>query len=589
MVLLLLPLDAFMLWFNSLRYVDVGHMNDLGLVSVLPPTMIIALIILSISFCLSLRQPQGWVLIITLHLFLLIFMLYGVTTLVEEAPRFSTVYQHAGYTEYIMRYGAVDPTLDTYFNWPGFFILSAFVTRVAGYQSALSFASWSPVFFNLIYLGPLYMIFTTATVDKRQVWLGLWFFALTNWVAQDTFLPQSFGYFLYLVILAILLRWFKVTPKLQPGGQGSLWQHLSRVSPKTEKFHQWLTAPDDRIIASQPRQRVALLFILVACFAVIVFSHPLTPFFVIVTVTALVIFNRCRPRWLPILMAIMTGAWIILMTRAFLVGHVSMVTGDIGHIGSAVSANVTNRVGQGSPEHNFIVRMRIIMTIVVWGLAVAGGVLRLYRGHRDITYILLAAAPFPLFFVQQYGGEMLLRIYFFTLPAMVFFASALFFPALASKTPFPMIAAIAGISILLLSGFLFTRYGNERVDYMTAAEVDGVHQLYRIAQPGSLLLQGWDGTPWRYQEYEKYDYQSMSDSLSNAVVTQNVDIIIRFIHEENRPDAYLIFTRSQKAWAETLSGLPVGSLDRLETALLTSKRFKLIYKNSDAQIFEYLH
>ena len=69
MMLLLLPLSAFILWFISLRYVDVGHMNDLGLVSVLPPTIILALIVLTISFCLTLRQPQGRVPIILLHLF----------------------------------------------------------------------------------------------------------------------------------------------------------------------------------------------------------------------------------------------------------------------------------------------------------------------------------------------------------------------------------------------------------------------------------------------------------------------------------------------------------------------------------------
>src|SRR5439155_2128671 len=168
----LLPLCALILWSISLMYVDVGRMNDLGLVSVLPPTIILALIILTISFCLTLRQPKLRMPIILLHLFLLIFMLYGITTLVEEAPRFTAVYWNAGYTEYIMRTGTVDPSLDAYFSWPGFFVLSAFVTRITEYHDILPLAAWAPVFFNLIYLGPLYMIFTSATTDKRLVWLG---------------------------------------------------------------------------------------------------------------------------------------------------------------------------------------------------------------------------------------------------------------------------------------------------------------------------------------------------------------------------------------------------------------------------------
>src|SRR6266516_5956415 len=134
----LLPLCALMMWSISLRYVYVGHMNDLGLVSVLPPTIILALIVLTISFCLTLRQPQGRVPIILLHLFLLIFMLYGITTLVEQATRFVDVYKHAGYVDYIIRTGAFDPNIYLYPGWPVFFISSAFITQIAGYHNALS-------------------------------------------------------------------------------------------------------------------------------------------------------------------------------------------------------------------------------------------------------------------------------------------------------------------------------------------------------------------------------------------------------------------------------------------------------------------
>src|SRR5436305_13475262 len=183
-VYVLLPLCALILWSFSLKSVDLQRMDDLGLVSVLPPSIIIALIILTISFCLTL-QRQMRVSILLLHVVLLVFMLYGITTLVEQAPHLAVIYKSAGYTEYIMRTGTLKPDLDFYFNWPSFYILSALMTRLAGYHDILSFAAWTQVFFNLIYLGPLYMIFTSATTNKRLVWLGLWFFALTNWVEQD--------------------------------------------------------------------------------------------------------------------------------------------------------------------------------------------------------------------------------------------------------------------------------------------------------------------------------------------------------------------------------------------------------------------
>ena len=55
------------------------------------------------------------------------------------------------------------------------------------------------------------------------------------------------------------------------------------------------------------------------------------------------------------------------------------------------------------------------------------------------------------------------------------------------------------------------------------------------------------------------------------------------------PAVYLIFTRSQEAWAEAFDGLPPGTLDQLENTLLLSGKFKLVYSNPDAQILEYLH
>jgi hypothetical protein len=583
----LLPLCALFVWAVSLNYVDIRDMTDLGLVSILPASVIIALVILTISFCLTLQQPEPRASIILLHLFLLVFMLYGITTLVEEAPRFAVVYRHAGYTEYIMRTGSVNPDLDAYFSWPGFFVLSAFVTRVTGYQDILSLAAWAPVFFNLIYLGPLYMIFTSATTDKRLIWLGLWFFYLTNWIGQDYFSPQGFNFFLYLIIIAILLKWFKITTQAQPRIPGRLERDLGQFSPLAQRLYTWLTLPDTFYTPGQPRQRIALLISLVIIFALVVFSHPLTPFFVLVSVTALVIFRRCTPRWLPILMAIMIGAWFTFVAQPFLVGHLYDVTGNFGQVGNSITANFAARV-VGSPEHIFIDAARVIMTVAIWELAFIGAVFRLRRGHRDMSYILLAIAPFSLIVANSYDGEMLLRIYLFSLPLMVFFAATLFCTTSNSKMSRKMTAAVAGVSLLLLGGFLFTRYGNERMDYMTYAEVDAARYLYSITPVNSLIIAGWDDGPLQFQDYEKYNSTSFANFSPGVITTQNVNAIVQFIDSQKHSDVYLIITRSQKAAAELSAGLPPGALDRLENALSRSRKFILIYSNPDAQILEYV-
>src|SRR5215211_324546 len=204
-----LALCATVLWGISLEGIDVRRMTDVGLISVLPPAVFIALLILTISFCLILHQRQFHRPVLLLHIVVLVVMLYGTGTLVEITQGFAFTWRHVGITESITRSGSINPKIDAYFNWPGFFILSAFITEIAGLQSAISLAAWASVFFNLLYLGPLLMIMRSATSDKRAIWLGVWFFYLTNWIGQDYLAPQALSYFLHLTILAILLRWFK--------------------------------------------------------------------------------------------------------------------------------------------------------------------------------------------------------------------------------------------------------------------------------------------------------------------------------------------------------------------------------------------
>jgi hypothetical protein len=141
---------------------------------------------------------------------------------------------------------------------------------------------------------------------------------------------------------------------------------------------------------------------------------------------------------------------------------------------------------------------------------------------------------------------------------------------------------------LFLGGFLFTRYGNERMDYMTSAEVEGVRYLYNVAQPGSMLIAGWSGAPWQFRDIEQYDTYDMNDVLPDAVANGDANSVVQFIEAQSVPrsnaNIYLLFTRSQEITVESTTDFPPNALDRLEHALLTSGKFKLLYKNADAQV-----
>ncbi|HEV2655404.1 MAG TPA: zinc ribbon domain-containing protein, partial [Ktedonobacteraceae bacterium] len=461
-ITVVLPIVAFAIWAFSLEavHINLRNMNNLGLISIFPPSLIVALLIIAASFGLAISQKRLSIPILLFHILLLIFVLYGVTALVESIPRFAVVYRHAGYTDYIMRHGSVDPNLDAYFNWPGFFIFVAFMTKIMGYNSILPYATWAPIFNNLLYVGPLYMLGRTFTNDKRIVWLSLFFFFVTNWIAQDYFSPQGFNFFLYLVMIVILVKWFKAPIPEKPRKLSRRWRILGPLLPLVQYFFSWLTAPDTLPNApASKKQRVLLMGTLIAIFGLMVFTHPLTPFLTIAPVTALIVLRRNNPIWLPVAMIVMTAAWLYFMAQPYLAGNISALVGDFTHVSSTVTQNVTGRVTQGDPQHNFISDVRLLMTVFVWVLALIGGLMRLRKGYRDVTYVILALAPFPVFLAQSYGGEMLLRIYLFTLPPMCLFAASIFFTPTNRFVAAFMKVTVIILCVFLMGAFLYTRYG----------------------------------------------------------------------------------------------------------------------------------
>jgi hypothetical protein len=657
---LLLALSNLVLWCFSLQWVNIRSVSDLGLVSVLPLPCIIALGILTLVFCLSLTRleglhPTGPL----LYLLVLIFMLYASPALVEQAPRFAATYWLAGHTEYVLRTGSVNPFVDAYFNWPGFFILTGLLTTLTGLSSVLAFAPWASFAYNLLYLVPMYLIFKTATSDRRTIWLGLWFFYIGDWVWQDYFDPQGLNFFFYLVIIAIVLKAFKTTrttsvtvgrsiPKrrlsfsallLSSGAvfeQLLMWFQFRIIRPvhiwirlleRLSRIRQWSALSDAPSTPEQRRKRLALLITLIAIFALSVTSHPITPFFVLLSVTALTLFGKIKPRWLPLLLLAMILTWDFTVARPYMAGHLRSDLAFFGNIQVVASANVTERLSAGSLEHQFISNIRVLLTAAIWVLAILGAFLRWRnspewsaggakwrRGNPfsyDMTFILLAIAPGFLVVAQPYGGEMAMRYYLFTLPIISFFAAAAFRTPLKFRTHtisrnqiisnlsrwlvsrselLTQIAVIA-VCLLLLGGFLFARYGNERADYVTYDEASAVAHLYSVAPPHSLLLEGWSGTPWRYQDLDLYDYSQLytGQNEAEALESHNIGGILAMASNTRYTAVYVIFSRSQKAEAQMFAGVTPAAFAGVENALLQSGRFELIFSNRDAEILEYIY
>ena len=577
----LMTFAALVMGVLALLRVDSSALGDLGLVSVVGPVYFVAVALILVSFGFALCQRPLRRPLLAFQLIGLIALLDGLGPLVEPHASFATSWLHAGFAQYIAQHGATIPTLDARFSWPGFFALAAFLSKAAGLHSPVVFLRWAPLAFNLMYLPPLYAIFRAVTRNERAWWMGLGFFYLASWVGQDYFSPQAFNFFLFLVFLAVALRWFR--PPMPDPGKGTRWERFLGV---------WMARlggrGEERIGArSTPIQRGALIAILALIFLAMTVSHQLTPFLLLGGLIALLIFGRTTLRGFPLILAVTMVAWISLGAIAFWSGHLNLIVGDVGHLGANVSTSLTGRI-QGSPGRLSVLGIRIALAGVIAVIALVGAIRRRQLGYGDWSLLLLAFAPFPVLAVQSYGGEALLRAYLFAMPFVALLAAMAFMPSTEPKKVAVPALCFCLVAAAFAPAWLVARYGNERFDRVSNADLAAVKYLYAHAQPAApghgktTLISLFPQLPWRYQDINSFDYES----VQNTTDPPNERGLMSLAVDQGLGDhpVYLIITRSQEAAGEALDSLPTGWAYSLGQKLVDNALAKVLYTNQDASV-----
>lgn len=583
---------ALVLWWISLPAIDYRHITDYGLIASLPVTFFGAVGLLTLGFYFLLRRSNPSKLWLLLFTTALIFVLHGTTALVYETPRYSWTYKHIGVAAYIQANGSVNPAIDIYHNWPGFFALSAFFSDLAGFASALDYAAWAQVFFNLLYLGPLLMIFKALSENWRLQWLSLWFFYSTNWPGQDYFSPQATAYFFHLVFLGILLTYFRPA-EIPPLSTIKRWLFIKPLANGFYKFLVWVGPGLAGKNKLRPAQEVMLKVILFLTFGVIVAIHQLTPYITLVDVAALVIFQFCRLRRLPVLMVVMLAGWLFYMADPFIKSNGLVFKRHFLNFFANLDSNTVD-ISNATPGHAFISLAARGLTLILLILALGGIFRRLHHFHRDLPVVLLAGAAAPMFMVQDYGGEMIYRVYLFSLPWLVFLAAGLFIPGENHRHRPTWKAGGLGllVSLLLLSGFITVYYGNEKMNNYSEAELTAAEYLYQTAPAGSILIKVNFSFPYKFtSDYNHYVEFAMVNDPNEIhqgyVITDALDIV-NLVTEFKYPAGYVVFSRSQRDYAELSGVVSLAWVDQLEDELRQSSHFQLVYSNQDVQIFQML-
>jgi hypothetical protein len=560
----------------------MSKLTDIGLIRVLPLAYFLAISVVTLSFCVSLRRAREP--LIVLHVVLLIVMLYGIPNVVEAFPRLSVTYRHIGIIDYIGRTGRVVTIIDAYFNWPGFFILSALIKPLMGSQNMLKIAAWAPLFFNLVYLAPLAMIASSFTRDRRLIWLACWCFYLANWVNQDYLSPQAFAFFFYLAVLALVVRIFRPTSNT-PDGAGSTI-HRRWTGRVLNVMGSKETEQQEQPVAT----KVASMVIIILASAATVASHQLTPFALLAGLLAITLLRRTTAKGLALLVAVLCATWFEFMALTYLKGNIKALVDNLGQLGGNLFASTTSRL-QGTSGHLFVVRWSLIMTALFWIAASVGVFIRTKRGKWDVTFACLAVAPFSLILIQPYGGEIVLRVYLYALPFMSLFVAVLLAPRGHGVSKARM-TAIFLVSMILVVSFLLLRYGNEKGSYFPAEEITAISRLYDVAGPHSLLLAAAPSVPWQFKHYE-YTHEVMSEWGNWGELTRRpprARVLIGLLREqavrEGKTDTLLVVTPTQNSYAEMLGLSPTNWISRMELALSRSNQVDTLYKRGSNAIFQ---
>ncbi len=585
LAVLTVSLGSLVIWLFAVLSSDLTGYTDIGLVSVLPIWSYAAFLPIALAFAsvLSARQPSTWLL--TIICVILVLMLYGAVPLAEGQPRFSPSWRHLGLIDYVTRHGTVDPAIDAYHNWPGMFILASALTGAVGQLDATALALWAPVWLNLLYLPALYVLLDSLTEDRRVVWLSIWVFYLADWIGQDYFSPQGFAMFFFLVSAALIVRWFSARDP-RPGsapvpvpGQTPVRRLMRPIQIVREHV---LTGEPIRALELSPARRSGLMAVFLVMFAFVVTGHQLTPFFMVAVVGVLVLLLRFPWPSLPVALGVMIAAWVAFGAVAFLIGHFQNVAGYVGTLSDSLAANLTGRL-QGSDGHRAVVFLRLGFAVGVWGLAAIGVLRRIRAGRLDVTTMALAAAPFPLFAVQAYGGEMLLRIYLFSLPFMALLIAFAFIPRRQLVASSLLTLSVVVATVALVAPFLVARYGNERIESFTAGEVAAVNQLYAIAPPDSMLIGVVGNTPWKNLRYEEYRFRPAGDDTYYHDLDKMYEAMIN-----HKGPVFLIITRTQQAYVEMILGAAPADWTSFEQELFATGWFNVLSRTPDATIARFV-
>ncbi|MCB5291386.1 hypothetical protein [Arthrobacter sp. SO3] len=513
----------------------------------------------------------------------LVAMLYASAAMVVSVPRLPWSYKHIAVTNYIGATGQVDPSIDIYNRWPGFFSVSAFMGEVVGYHNAVDYAALAEFGFAMLDVVIVLAIARTLTSNPRIYWTATLVFTLTNWVNQNYYSPQAFSYTLYLTMCLIALTFLRGTPvRIATMVEGRL-QRLQ------ERFKRGLAAAP-QVEAARPGRAMVLPAALTILLlqAVTVVSHQLTPYMAILSLLPLFVFGYFRPKWI--------GPVLALMAFAYLLPNLDFVSNKYGlFTGFDFFKNASYTLPEASRLDNasgWLSRTPDALSFLIGLLGLAGFVRNLLRGNVRQTVIVAWLAGAPMFWLlgQSYGGEAKFRIFLFALPWLAVGAAWLFWAG-PVRTRKAVLGATASLTIMavLFTIVYFQQEAKFRVpkeDVVAAQWLDarvGARDVIFETNAFFPLLVG--------PNYPSYLEWGRVTSLTKFLQKYNGNVkpedVARYANNNWKPERiFVVFSDSQLAQAIKDKLFDANLLPALERELAVGDKADHVFDNGAVRIYQ---
>ncbi|WP_188277365.1 hypothetical protein [Streptomyces sp. CBMA152] len=581
------------LWLYALPHIDYRHMGDWGLLDKLPLAFFLSLVVLTAGFVVSLRRAGTAPWWPGLYSVALLFALKAPTAILYNSVRYPWASKHDAVVSHLLVNQELHPNtplsgnMAAYDQWPGFFTLNSALVRAFGVETTQSYLNWAALFYGVILIPVLVLIYRTFAEDWRLVWTGVWIFEVANWVGQDYFSPQGLALILHLSVLAVVLRHF-----VRPGAAGDL-RSRANLDPAAASVPPPTTA----------RQRAVCVLILAPLIAAINFTHQLTPVMLCVCLFALNLTRRYRNPGLLVVTGVIMLIWDLTMGRKLFVETLDSLKESAGNLLNNSRAGYAGELTGPGPVLQG--RADIVMVLVVAALVAFAVLTRRKLLKSALPLLLISIAPVPMFAINDYGGEMLFRVYLFGLPGAAFFAAAALVPAPGgAKEPVRLpvririgpvarrrIAAVAlpAVLLALVAGFLPAYYGKERMYYTPPAETALVTRVIDQAPRGSLILAATGSFPMALHRYDQLEHwffveQTLPENI--RMLKDPAGFLVPQLPKDGRP-AFVLLTRTQDIYTSGEGLLPPGGFQELRTKLEASPLFHVIDRNAYATVLEY--